>query len=163
MTAHRVISAQAVSEYIVPILGGVDLDPCAHSSSPVEATQKCYGNDTDGCTTPWSGRVWLFPPSRREELGGHTLDQWVSKAYREYAQGATVLALLPNGTGSGWFHDFVVNSTAFTLVREPLGVDTTQPLRLDRPQITVLWTRDFAVAARYSQLSENIGLLVENT
>ena len=74
-----------------------------------------------------------------------------------------MLALLPNGTGSGWFHDFVARSTAFTLVNDPLDVDTVGgDVRIDRPQITVLWSRDIGIVTRYCQLSENIGLLVEN-
>ena len=80
------------------VLGGIDLDPSWHPSSPVRA-RTTYTATDDGLTQPWHGRVYLNPPY------GRTIDGWIAKLVDDHAAGAVTeaIALLPARTDTGWF------------------------------------------------------------
>ena len=156
----RLISQAFLDGLVLPVLRTVHVDPCAHADAIVPTSVRFDGITADGMQQRWHelGRnVWLYPPSRREELHGHTLDQWVSKAQREFHKGATILALLPARPWVGWFHDFVTQSTAFTFVRDPYVIENDST----PGQITAIWTTDLEVKLRYLDISDKNGLTVE--
>ena len=80
------------------MLGGVDLDPCWHSNSPLRA-QATYTADDDGLAQEWKGRVYLNPPY------GRAIDAWIAKLVDGHNSGAVTeaIALVPARVDTEWF------------------------------------------------------------
>lgn len=158
----RLAAQETMDALVRPILQDVHLDPCADPDAPSPALQRLTGLEgptSDGLNARWSavGRnVWLFPPNRREELHGHSLDNWVAKAYREFNRGATVLALLPQRLTSAWFFDFVCRGSAFTIVRHDYAVTGGAT----PGQLLTLWTKDPETMDRYLSTVADNGITV---
>ena len=75
-----------------------DLDVCA-----LPENAKCaryYTPDHDGLRQPWQGRCWMNPPY------GSTIATWITKAWESTKQGATVVALVPVHTETGWWWNY---------------------------------------------------------
>src|SRR5258708_3927492 len=79
------------------------LDVCALPQNAKCATY--YTPALDGLRQSWSGQVcWLNPPY------GRAIGLWVAKAYQEALAGATVVALLPPGTDTAWWHQYIARA-----------------------------------------------------
>lgn len=76
------------------------LDVCADKTNA-----KClnfFNKSQDGLQQPWRKNVcWMNPPFDRR------IHKWVRKAYESSTEGATVVCLLPAGTDTSWFHEYV--------------------------------------------------------
>ena len=75
-----------------------ELDVCA-----LPENAKCaryYTPDQDGLKQVWQGRCWMNPPY------GSTISAWIEKAWQSAKKGATVVALLPVHTETGWWWDY---------------------------------------------------------
>ncbi len=78
-----------------------ELDACADPNwllCPINITN-------DSLNQRWFGRVWCNPPYGTQIRG------WIEKAYQESQQdyNELIVLLVPNSTGSRWFHDWVYN------------------------------------------------------
>jgi phage N-6-adenine-methyltransferase len=79
-----------------------DLDPCALPSS---AKAPIYFTPTDdGLRHRWHGTVFMNPPY------GRGIGDWVAKARTEARLGATVVALIPARTDTGYWHEHVMEA-----------------------------------------------------
>ena len=77
-----------------------DLDVCA-----IAENAKCdifFSPEDNGLERAWKGTCWMNPPFGRE------MKNWVKKAYLEWKNGCTVVALLPARTNTAWWHDWVM-------------------------------------------------------
>ena len=101
-------------EHIYAAFGSIDLDPCAHRLSPVEAKRRIMLEEGgDGLTDTWSGDlVYLNPPYSQ-------LLVWLRRAHEQWQQGnvKTVVCLIPVRTDSAWFHDTLSNDADIFLVQ----------------------------------------------
>lgn len=89
-------------EQIYAAFGEVDIDPCAHLSSPVVARRRIiYSEGGDGLTEEWSGQLAFVNPPYSALL------VWLRRAYAQWEVGnvQTVVCLVPVRTDSAWFHD----------------------------------------------------------
>lgn len=89
---------------------GFTLDPCC-----VPATAKCakfYTPDDDGLAQDWAGDVVFMNPPY-----GRSLPHWMRKARDEAQRGATVVCLVPSRTGTGWWHDYVIDQAEIRFIR----------------------------------------------
>ncbi len=84
------------------VWGRIDLDPCAHTESPVRAVRKILLSDGgDGLRDEWSGRLaFMNPPFSR-------MTSWLRRADEMWSAGKVdkVVALVPARTDSAYFHD----------------------------------------------------------
>ena len=110
LTGHgtlEVMGSSASPEWYTPpdifqlandVLGSVDLDPCWHPESPVEASTT-YTEADDGLSKPWSGRVYLNPPY------GRVINSWIEKLVESYRQGrvSEAIVLVPARVDTAWF------------------------------------------------------------
>lgn len=96
-------------KWIIDRLGPFDLDPCTSLFRPWDtaATHYC-GEEVDGLSLPWKGRVWLNPPY------GPQMGKWVNKL-AEHGNG---IALIFARTETRAFQDF---STAAHGILFPAG------------------------------------------
>lgn len=92
--------------HIYEAFGPIDLDPCAHESSPIIAKQRILLSEGgDGLAEPWSGRlVYVNPPFSSYLV-------WLKRAHEQWQAGnaKTVLCLGPVRTDSAWFQDVLCN------------------------------------------------------
>jgi len=75
-----------------------ELDVCA-----LPDNAKCdryYTPAEDGLAQPWTGRCWMNPPY------GPKLRDWIAKAHQAALAGATVVALVPASTETGWWWEY---------------------------------------------------------
>jgi len=83
----------------------LNLDACAENAE-VAKCDRFISPEQDSLSSDqsWEGRVWLNPPY------GRGIAKWLEKAQDELENGEAeiVVALLPNSTGTKWFHSFVV-------------------------------------------------------
>lgn len=91
-------------EPIYEAFGALDLDPCAHRSSPVVARRGFFlAEGDDGLTQPWSGRFAFVNPPFSAQL------EWVRRAHNQWKAGnvETIVCLVPARTDSAFFQDTV--------------------------------------------------------
>ena len=89
-------------ESIYASFGRIDLDPCAHPSSPVAASKKyILANGDDGLRDAWSGEFVYVNPPFSNQLN------WLRRAHEQWRLGnvATIACLVPARTDSAWFHE----------------------------------------------------------
>ena len=89
-------------ESIYASFGKIDLDPCAHPSSPVTASQKyIFANGDDGLRDAWSGEFVYVNPPFSDQLN------WLRRAHEQWRLGnvATIACLVPARTDSTGFHE----------------------------------------------------------
>ncbi len=89
-------------ESIHAAFGDIDIDPCAHLSSPVVARRRILLSEGgDGLTEAWSGRLAFVNPPFSQLL------TWLRRAHDQWRAGnvETVLCLAPLRTDSAWFHE----------------------------------------------------------
>ena len=181
-----------VKRIIVPVLGGMPaVDPCAHELSFIKAETSFYGctRDDDGYKAKWSthGETAFIcptfgntPPKAKtgknpatleevcpHEMQFHRLTEWVAKMALE-GNGMTVLALLPNYVDRAWFHNHIVDATAFCLLERrrqfflPDGHGGTfqvkQPMGGHQ---YVLWTKQKTSLEVFYDVLADDGLIVE--
>ena len=82
--------------------GAIDLDPCGHEQSPVNARRRItLAEGGDGLSEHWSGRLAFVNPPYSQML------LWLQRAHGQWAEGnvETVLCLVPVRTDSAWFHE----------------------------------------------------------
>ena len=81
--------------------GPFDLDACARPETA--KAPRFYTKADNALDQPWFGRVWMNPPFSDPT-------PWVHKASLETRtkRADLVVALLPNATDTGWFHDYVL-------------------------------------------------------
>jgi hypothetical protein len=85
-----------------------DLDPCAPPGGvPWIPAKSFYSPPQDGLAEPWFGTVWCNPPY------GDQTTKWLKKM----AQHGDGVALVFARTDTAWFHDIIVHSDAFLLLR----------------------------------------------
>jgi phage N-6-adenine-methyltransferase len=87
---------------IYDAFGSVDLDPCAHSDSPVVAKRRILLSEGgNGLVDDWSGRLVYMNPPFSAQL------KWLRRAYDQWQAGnvQTVVCLVPARTDSIWFHE----------------------------------------------------------
>jgi hypothetical protein len=103
----RLAASSASPEWYTPkhvvdlaaqVLGQIDLDPCWHPDSPVNATAT-FIEQQDGLAQEWAGRVYLNPPY------GRAIDGWVERLVTEYESGRVqeAVALVPARVDTEWF------------------------------------------------------------
>lgn len=81
--------------------GPVDVDPCGHVLSPVEARRRfLLAEGDDGLTDDWSGGVAFVNPPFSAKL------PWLRRAHSQWEAGnvGTVLVLMPASVDSSFFH-----------------------------------------------------------
>ena len=77
---------------------GFSCDVCA---TPENAKcKKFFSEEDDGLKQRWDGVCWMNPPYGRE------IGQWMQKALRSSAEGATVVCLVPARTDTNWWHEY---------------------------------------------------------
>lgn len=89
-------------ESIYASFGKIDLDPCAHPSSPVTASRKyIFANGDDGLRDAWSGEFVYVNPPFSNQLN------WLRRAHEQWRLGnvVTIACLVPARTDSAWFHE----------------------------------------------------------
>lgn len=97
------------------VLGEIELDP---SSTEVANTVVCanefYTAEQDGLRYHWSGRVWMNPPYASELIG-----KFCEKLANHVADGdvSEAIALVNNGTETGWFNTLISNASAVCFPR----------------------------------------------
>ena len=94
--------------------GPIDLDPCAHESSPVAAKQRILlSKGGDGLRDTWSGRLAYVNPPFSKFLF------WLKRAHEQWQAGnvETALCLGPVRTDSVWFQDVLCNDADIYLLR----------------------------------------------
>lgn len=119
-------------EAAVAALGAIDLDPASSDdANAVVGAARYYTAEDDGLGRPWSGRVWLNPP-----YGQPWVDRFCSRLVREYETGTVpaAVALVNNGTETGWFQDLCAAAAAVCFPRGRIsfwqpGVESRQPLQ----------------------------------
>lgn len=88
-------------EHVEAAFGPIDLDPCGHRMSPVNARKRILLEEGgDGLVDDWQGRlVFMNPPYS-------ALLQWLRRAHEQWSEGnvGTVVCLVPVRTDSEWFH-----------------------------------------------------------
>ena len=81
---------------IYDAFGPVDLDPCAHPSSPVIASRRIIpAEGGDGLSDPWSGRLAFVNPPYSAQL--HRL----KRAYQQWSTGNVQTVVLPAAGAHG--------------------------------------------------------------
>ena len=94
--------------------GEIDLDPCAHSLSPVVARRRILPEEGgDGLVDDWAGRlVYVNPPFS-------ALLAWLRRAHDQWLAGnvETVVCLVPVRTDSALFHDRLSADAEIYLLR----------------------------------------------
>ena len=82
---------------------GFTLDACAENAA-VAKVERFISPEQDTLKTAWSGKVWMNPPY------GRVIGKFLQRASEQLDNGNAELcvALLPNSTGTVWFHDHVV-------------------------------------------------------
>lgn len=104
-------------DFMMPIyaaFGEVDIDPCAHSLSPVIARRRItLSNGGDGLVEDWSGRLAFVNPPFSQLL------KWLRRAHDQWQAGnvETVICLVPVRTDSAWFHDTLSATADIYLLR----------------------------------------------
>ena len=79
------------------------IDVCATKENT--KCTKFYSPEIDGLQQNWKGICWMNPPYGRD----YTF-KWVQKAYaKSRKDNCTVVSLLPAGTDTRWFHEFIYN------------------------------------------------------
>lgn len=100
--------------HIYEAFGPIDLDPCAHESSPVIAARRVLLSEGgDGLRDAWSGRLaYVNPPFSKFLV-------WLKRAHEQWQAGnaETVLCLGPVRTDSIWFQDVLCNDADIYLLR----------------------------------------------
>lgn len=108
------------------------LDVCATSQN-----RKCpayFSAAEDGLAQRWTGTCWMNPPYGRQ------IDIWVSKAYEESRERATVVGLLPARTDTTWWHAHVMKAQEIRLLKGRLTfVDARSAAPF--PSAVVIFTR----------------------
>lgn len=165
-----------------------DLDPACHPQSPVNATQKFFGDgpDDDGYLADWlsyGSTMFSNPPfgerPPRDPVTKkpdpeymkifHPCSHWIQKFDVSAQQGMRVFAVLPAATSNNWFHDFIAKrSTAFCLLRKRIKFLQPQadgtPKTTDHPgqaHMLVLWDHENpATIERFGQVLDPHGLVV---
>jgi transcriptional regulator with XRE-family HTH domain len=92
----------AFLDNICAAFGEIDLDPCAHTLSPVVAHRRLIPDEGgDGLKDVWFGRLAFVNPPYSELL------RWLKRAHDQWCAGniETVVCLVPVRTDSAWFHD----------------------------------------------------------
>lgn len=89
-------------DVIHQVWGSIDLDPCGHRESPVEAQSRIFLEDGgDGLRDEWSGRLaFVNPPFSQAQ-------KWLKRADEMWSAGKVeiVVALVPARTDGNYFHD----------------------------------------------------------
>lgn len=86
-----------VLEPALKLLERIDLDPCHHPQSLVNAGVQ-YSKKEDGLGQHWQGKVFLNPPYSDKKA-------WITKLVEAYDKGwvTEAIALLPSSTEAEWF------------------------------------------------------------
>ncbi len=82
--------------------GVIDLDPCGHRLSPVEAKRRfLLSEGDDGLTDDWAGHFAFVNPPFSEQ------QRWLRRAHEQWTAGnvETVVCLVPTRTDSEWFQE----------------------------------------------------------
>jgi hypothetical protein len=87
-----------IVERVTATLGEIDLDPCWHPASPVQA-ETTYTVEDDGLLQDWKGRCYVNPPYGRE------IGEWIEKLVADHEAGAVseAIALVPARVDTEWF------------------------------------------------------------
>lgn len=107
------------------------VDVCA-----IPENAKCerfFTPDIDGLSQDWRGNIcYMNPPYGRQ------IKKWVEKAHIESQKGATVVALLPARTDTGWFHDHIKGKAEIRFLRGRLYFNDAEG-RAPFPNMVVVW------------------------
>lgn len=118
---------------IYAAFGAIDLDPCGHMLSPVEANRRIlFAEGGDGLAEDWSGDLVFVNPPYSAML------RWLRRAHDQWKAGdaKTVLCLVPVRTDSSFFHDVLTEVADIYLLRgrvkfiDPRGKEQHTPFSL---------------------------------
>lgn len=100
-------------EHVVTVFGPVDLDPCGHELSPVQAKRRIMLPE-DGLAASWAGARFAFVNPPFSNLVG-----WLNRAVDAFERGECekIVVLIPTRTDSSTFHDRVVPLADIGLLR----------------------------------------------
>ena len=112
------------------------LDVCATAENA--KCSRYFTPDDDGLVQDWGDDIcWMNPPDGRE------IGQWMEKAYLSSLAGATVVCLVPERTGTRWWHAWVKGKAevrerqgriTFVGAADPAGFDSVAVIY--RPGLT---------------------------
>jgi hypothetical protein len=168
------------TDWVYPILGFVNLDPCGNPKSCLDADHHCFGETAgdDGMALDWhrvgAGNIFINPtygerkpkPDPRPYVpklpNFYPLSEWMAKCVDEWRLGATIFAVLPAATDRVWFHDLVVPTASFCLLRKRLKFrlpemapeDNTQPCGANT---LVLWAHKAEQHELFNELLKKHG------
>ena len=109
---------------------GFTLDVCATAENA--KCERFFTKEDNGLNQSWSGNVcWMNPPY------GQQIAKWVRKCHEEWKRGATVVALLPARTNTGYWHDYAMAGEIRFIRGYPKFGDAKQGLKA--PLAIVIW------------------------
>lgn len=134
-----------VLQRIEAVIGPIDLDPSAHSESPIIAERYYYEED-DGLTQPWNAHtVYCNPPFSAAAT-------FIRKAREEWDKGEckVVLMLLPVQTHTVTFHECAVGQADVFLLKGRIAFEGPNGSRKEAPfpLMILLYGADAAMVER---------------
>lgn len=177
-----------MDDWVLPTLGDIDIDPCGNVRSVVPASVHFCGlgergDGDDGMAAPWhqhgDGKTFFNPtfgerkPKAKEGEPPlppmpcfYPLSRWMLKVQAEYGQGATIYAVLPAATDRNWFHFYIAQCTAFTLLdpRIQFRLPEHEEGHKSNPgaaHMTALWSHDDGELNRYCERMDRLGMVIE--
>lgn len=109
-------------EIVREAFGEIDLDPCGHPDSYVQARRKIvFVDGGDGLAEPWDADlVWCNPPFS-------AMLKWLRKADAEWSSGRakTIVCLVPARSDSSYYHDRLIEIADIGLLRGRLRFHTS--------------------------------------
>jgi transcriptional regulator with XRE-family HTH domain len=103
---------------IINVIGSIDLDPCAHPQSKIQASTSYYAED-DGLAQPWRAcTIYINPPYSSAAA-------FMRKANQTWKAGhcKTVLALLQVQMHHHWVHEYLAGQADIFFLRGRIAFD----------------------------------------
>lgn len=79
-----------------------DFDPC-----PSDIKVNWNNN---GLSIDWGNSNFVNPPYKE-------INKWISKAYKEWKKGKTIVLLIPSRTDTKWWHEFIMQATEIRFIK----------------------------------------------
>ena len=136
--------------HVVEAFGAVDLDPCAHEASSVEARTE-FILPQCGLASSWSGHrlAYINPPYSGVSI-------WLERAADAWDAGevATIVMLVPTRTDSAVFQDRVSRDADVLFLGGRMRFESTEGLRWPAPfaLMLVVWGGDENSIQRFIEL-----------
>lgn len=112
---------------------GFTLDAAASPDN--HKCEKYFTKEDNGLIKDWAGeRVYINPPYSE-------ISKWMRKAFWEYREGVTVVALIPSRTDTRWWHKYVMRASEIRFIKGRLtfgGAENSAPF----PSAVVIFKAD---------------------